>query len=192
MPFNISVCFIDSPTPTQFSFTTQVPSAVANTITKHHNNNDKIFNGNNINIETELLQREAEQQLHDLYATTLQQNVTTITTASEKSSSNFVTIPLSERPPLICLTQQQQQVQSQIQQQQQNGNNHHENCLNSSLTRSSSCLVRWRQFCSNCKYFQNKHKTKAKRIKMTHRTKFHRCFMAFKVMAALWSRIAQS
>ncbi|XP_065364543.1 probable serine/threonine-protein kinase cdc7 isoform X2 [Calliphora vicina] len=108
----------------------------SNNTNNNNNNNDNTNNNNSINIDTQLLQRQQQQQLHSLYATSLDQNAISRTT----TNTNFVAIPLSERPPIICISQQQQ-----------NGNNNHqhENYSNTSLTRSKSCLVRWRQCCLN-------------------------------------------
>uniref|UniRef100_A0A1I8NDU4 Uncharacterized protein n=1 Tax=Musca domestica TaxID=7370 RepID=A0A1I8NDU4_MUSDO len=60
------------------------------------------------------------------------------TTAAE--STNFVAIPLSERPPVICISQDHHQ-------QQHNHHHHQHDNYSESLTRSASCLLRLRRCC---------------------------------------------
>ncbi|XP_061399261.1 uncharacterized protein LOC133334967, partial [Musca vetustissima] len=62
------------------------------------------------------------------------------TTAAE--NTNFVAIPLSERPPIICIAQDHHHHH-----QQQNHHHQHNDNYSQSLTGSASCLLRFRRCC---------------------------------------------
>uniref|UniRef100_A0A1I8NQK6 Uncharacterized protein n=1 Tax=Stomoxys calcitrans TaxID=35570 RepID=A0A1I8NQK6_STOCA len=121
-------------------------------ISNHNNNN----NNNHITIDN-LEQQQQQQQL--LHHTTIPiqplSESTTIAAATifadsdnnslstaTATSTNYIAIPLSERPPIICIAQEQHNHHQQQQQQQQQHDNYSQ-----SLTRSASCLLRFRRCC---------------------------------------------
>ncbi|XP_073831280.1 uncharacterized protein isoform X2 [Musca autumnalis] len=112
-----------------------------NTNININNNNNSCNSNNNNHITLDSLDQ--HQQLISIPETGgaaifLENDHNSLSTSATENTQ-FVAIPLSERPPIICISQQQHQ--------HQHNHHHQQDNYSQSLTGSASCLLRLRRCC---------------------------------------------